>query len=68
MASRRLQADRFFTVDYRPEIYTQEGIDWVTRATMKGVLLRHYPELSPALEGVENAFSPWRQARSGRQP
>ncbi len=27
-ASRRLMADRFYTQDYRPEVYTQEGIDW----------------------------------------
>ena len=25
MASRRLEADRFFTRDYRPEVYTREG-------------------------------------------
>jgi hypothetical protein len=23
------------------------------------VLLRHHPELAPALDGVENAFAPW---------
>jgi len=23
------------------------------------VLLRHYPELAPALRGVKNAFAPW---------
>ena len=26
---------------------------------MVDVLLRHHPELAPALEGVENAFAPW---------
>ena len=31
MASRRLESDRFFTRDYRPEIYTQAGFDWVER-------------------------------------
>jgi hypothetical protein len=25
------------------------------------VVLRHHPELAPALEGVENAFAPWRK-------
>ena len=29
MASRRLKSDRFFTTDYRPEVYTQVGLDWV---------------------------------------
>ncbi|CAL9357374.1 hypothetical protein SUDANB120_00589 [Streptomyces sp. enrichment culture] len=60
MASRRLKSDRFFTTDYRPEVYTAEGLEWVDRNTMVTVLLRHHPELGPALEGVTNAFAPWR--------
>jgi hypothetical protein len=60
MASRRLESDRYFTTDYRPEIYTQEGLDWISNNTMRSVLLRHYPELRPALREVENAFAPWR--------
>ncbi len=60
MASRRLKSDRFFTTDYRPEVYTAEGLRWVDRNTMKNVLLRHHPELAPALDGVTNAFAPWR--------
>jgi hypothetical protein len=59
MASRRLKSDRFFTTDFRPEVYTQTGIDWVTKTKMKDVILRHYPELTPALEGMPNAFLPW---------
>ena len=59
MASRRLKSDRFFTTDFRPEVYTQTGIDWVTKTKMKDVLLRHYPGLEPALEGMPNAFLPW---------
>jgi hypothetical protein len=59
MASRRLKSDRFFTDDYRPEIYTQRGLDWINNTTMSDVLLRHYPELAPALRGVKNAFAPW---------
>ncbi len=61
MASRRLRSDRFFTDDYSPDVYTPEGIDWVENNTMKDVLLRHHPELAPALEGVDNAFAPWRK-------
>ena len=61
MASRRLRSDRFFTNDYTPEVYTPEGLDWVERNTMADVVLRHHPELAPALEGVENAFAPWRK-------
>ncbi len=36
----------------------QTGIDWVTHTKMKDVLLRHHPELEPALEGIPNAFLP----------
>ena len=61
MASRRLRSDRFFTNDYSPAVYTQEGIDWVENNTMVDVLLRHHPELAPALDGCENAFAPWRR-------
>ncbi len=61
MASRRLKSDRFFTNDYTPEVYTPEGLEWVEGNTMVDVLLRHHPELAPALEGVENGFAPWRK-------
>jgi 2,4-dienoyl-CoA reductase-like NADH-dependent reductase (Old Yellow Enzyme family) len=61
MASRRLKSDRFFTDDYRPEIYTELGLDYLRRNTMRDVLVRHYPQLAPALQGVENAFAPWRR-------
>jgi hypothetical protein len=63
MATRRLESDRFFTTDYRPEVYTPEGLDWIDRNSMKSVLLRHFPRLEPALAGVENAFTPWPRVR-----
>ena len=66
MASRRLESDRFFTKDYRPEVYTQAGFDWVEANTMRDVLLRHFPALAPALEGVENPFAPWTQVGAAR--
>jgi Animal haem peroxidase len=59
MASRRLESDRFFTTDFRPEIYTQLGFDWVKNNSMRTVLLRHFPSLAPALRGVANPFAPW---------
>ena len=59
MASRRLKSDRFFTTDYTPRVYTQEGIDWINQNDMTGILLRHYPELTATLRGVKNAFAPW---------
>lgn len=64
MASRRLKSDRFFTTDYTPEVYSTTGLDWVNENTMSTVLLRHYPELAPALAGVRNAFTPWTPVRA----
>ena len=59
MASRRLNSDRFLTRDYRPEVYTREGMNWIADNTMGTVLLRHYPDLRPALRGLDNAFAAW---------
>ncbi|OMB95892.1 peroxidase [Mycobacterium sp. NS-7484] len=59
MATRRLESDRFFTVDFREETYTVAGMKWVRDNDMRSVLLRHFPELAPALAGVTNPFAPW---------
>jgi Animal haem peroxidase len=59
MASRRLKSDRFFTNDYTPEMYSQTGLDWIRDNSLVTVLLRHFPQLEPALRGVENGFQPW---------
>jgi hypothetical protein len=59
MASRRLKSDRFFTTDWTTKTYTQVGMDWISSNDMSTVLLRHYPDLAPALRGVKNAFAPW---------
>ncbi|MEU1149109.1 peroxidase family protein [Streptomyces sp. NPDC005863] len=63
MATRRLQSDRFLTVDFRPEIYTPLGIDWVQKGGMNSVLLRHCPELAGLLPRGATAFAPWRQVQ-----
>ena len=60
MASRRLKSDRFFTDDWRPEIYTEFGLDYLRKNSMLSVLRRHFPQLAPALAGVTNAFAPWK--------
>ncbi|WP_194818906.1 peroxidase family protein [Nocardia sp. XZ_19_385] len=64
MASRRLKSDRFFTQDYRADVYTPEGLDWIDQTTMADVLVRHHPELASPLAGVRNAFAPWQRGRS----
>ncbi len=59
MASRRLKSDRFFTTHYDAQHYTSSGLRWVDDNSMKTVLLRHYPELAPSLDPIDNAFRPW---------
>lgn len=59
-ATRRLQADRFYTDCYTEEYYTKEGLEWIDKADLKTVILRHYPELaSTGLSNIKNAFEPW---------
>ena len=58
MASRRLNSDRFFTTDFNARIYTQTGLDWIADNDMSTVLLRHFPDLLPALRNTTNAFAP----------
>ncbi|HXN02461.1 MAG TPA: peroxidase family protein [Candidatus Dormibacteraeota bacterium] len=59
MASRRLNSDRFFTTDFTPEVYTPAGMAWIADNGFASVLLRHFPNLRPALRGVKNPFAPW---------
>jgi len=60
MASRRLQSDRFLTVDFRPEIYSPLGIDWIQNNGMTSIILRHCPQLAPVLPRTASAFVPFR--------
>jgi hypothetical protein len=66
MASRRLQSDRFLTVDFRPEIYSPLGMDWVANNGMTSVILRHCPELASVLPRDASAFAPWRPVAARR--
>jgi hypothetical protein len=63
MASRRLKSDRFFTTDYRPRRYTEEGLRWVADETLVSLLVRHFPDLAPSLHKVENGFHSWQPVR-----
>jgi hypothetical protein len=63
MASRRLNSDRFLTTDFTPQVYTQTGMQWVRDNTFATVLLRHLPQLRPAMREVTNAFVPWERAK-----
>lgn len=60
MATRRLQSDRFLTIDFRPEIYSPLGMDWIEKNGMTSIILRHCPELAATIPRHRNAFAPWR--------
>jgi tetratricopeptide (TPR) repeat protein len=59
-ASRRLQADRFYTDCYNEDVYTPEGLRWIDDTDFKTAILRQYPELaSTGLANIKNGFEPW---------
>jgi hypothetical protein len=62
MASRRLKSDRFFTDDFRPEVYTPAGFAWVQDNSLRTVLERHCPALRLHFADVRNVFFPWAKA------
>jgi hypothetical protein len=64
MASRRLNSDRFFTRDYTPRVYTRAGLEWIDETDFTTVLIRHHPELTPALRTVSTGFTPWQRSGS----
>lgn len=59
MASRRIAADRFLTTDFTADVYTEAGMAWIRDNTMRTVLLRHFPTLTPVLAHATNPFAPW---------
>jgi hypothetical protein len=62
MASRRLNSDRFFTDYFTEEVYTPEGMRWITDTTMSSLLVRHCPDLAPTVAHRPNAFAFWTPA------
>ena len=66
MASRRIKSDRFLTGCFTEEYYTKTGLEWIADNTMVTVLKRHYPDLAPALDGVGNAFAPWKKSMDAK--
>lgn len=59
MASRRLKSDRFFTDDFRPEVYTKAGFAWVQENSLRSVLERHCGALRLHFADARNVFFPW---------
>ncbi|KAJ3070192.1 hypothetical protein HDU98_006784 [Podochytrium sp. JEL0797] len=60
-AQRRIECDRFLTVEYREEVYTKEGMEWVEYNTFASVLRRHFPALRDVISDSDNAFLPFKK-------
>ncbi|KAL3375275.1 hypothetical protein AABB24_006654 [Solanum stoloniferum] len=60
IASRRLEADRFFTTDFNSRTYTEKGFEWVNKTeTLKDVIDRNFPEMTEKYMRCTSAFSVW---------
>ncbi|KAJ9552747.1 hypothetical protein OSB04_016792 [Centaurea solstitialis] len=60
IASRRLEADRFFTTNFNSQTYTKEGLQWINETeSLKDVIDRHFPEMSKTWMRCSSAFSVW---------
>lgn len=69
MASRRLEADRFFTSNFNEETYTKKGLEWVnTTESLKDVIDRHYPEVTKKWMNSTSAFSVWDSPPNSHNP
>ncbi len=67
MASRRVQADRFYTEDFRKEIYTPEGIERVRGLHgLKDIIARNAPALKDAVGTRQSAFHPLGSVENGQ--
>ncbi|CAN6969268.1 unnamed protein product [Brassica oleracea var. botrytis] len=69
MATRRLEADRFFTSDFNEMTYTKKGLEWVnTTESLRDVFDRHYPEMTDRWMNSESAFSVWDSPPVAKNP
>ncbi|KAK1292922.1 Alpha-dioxygenase 1 [Acorus calamus] len=69
MASRRLEADRFFTSNFNEETYTKKGLEWVnTTESLRDVITRHYPEITEKWMNSTSAFSVWNSPPNAHNP
>ena len=50
------------------KLYSELGLNYIKQNTMLSLLKRHYPAVAPALEGLDNAFHPWKDITTPRTP
>nr|XP_010936734.2 alpha-dioxygenase 1 [Elaeis guineensis] len=69
MASRRLEADRFFTSYFNEKTYTKKGFKWVNATeSLRDVIQRHYPNIAEKWMNSTSAFSVWDAAPNSFNP
>nr|CAD1829739.1 unnamed protein product [Ananas comosus var. bracteatus] len=60
MATRRLEADRFFTSYFNEDAYTKTGLEWVNSTeSLRDVIHRHYPNITSKWMNSTSAFTVW---------
>ncbi|KAL8234669.1 hypothetical protein R6Q59_020769 [Mikania micrantha] len=60
IASRRLEADRFFTSNFNSQTYTKKGLEWINKIeSLKDIIDRHFPEMTKTWMRCSSAFSVW---------
>ncbi|XP_050213898.1 alpha-dioxygenase 2 isoform X2 [Mercurialis annua] len=60
IASRRLEADRFFTTNFNSQTYTDKGLQWVNDTeSFKDVMDRHFPGMAQKWMRCSSAFAVW---------
>ncbi|CAN4086647.1 unnamed protein product [Withania somnifera] len=60
IASRRLEADRFFTTDFNSQTYTEKGFEWVNKTRdIKGCYQSTLSEMTGKYMRCTSAFSLW---------
>nr|CAD1830183.1 unnamed protein product [Ananas comosus var. bracteatus] len=60
MATRRLEADRFFTSYFNEETYTKKGLEWVNSTeSLRDVIHRHHPNITSKWMNSTSAFTVW---------
>jgi hypothetical protein len=58
-ATRRIQADPFYTERFDAQHYSKEGLDYIHKANLKGILFKLLPALQETnLKNLNNVFEP----------
>ncbi|XVF53810.1 hypothetical protein PTKIN_Ptkin05aG0128900 [Pterospermum kingtungense] len=64
---RRLEADRFSTINFNAQTYTDKGLEWVNKTeSLKDVIDRHFPDMTRKWIRCSSAFSVWDAAPNKR--